>query len=309
MDMRQLREYLVFAEELNYSLAAKRLFVSRPALAAHLAELEDELNCQLINKHGGRASLTTAGRQFVDVAQRFTDEWDAIVDTYSHLTDNLIAVKISASNLPWIESELFAARRALQESHPEKQLSIVIENGPLSTADALAADENRIIVAGYKQGSPANPLDSPLIKGFKVSTEKILLLVAQSNPLFKRDILCAADLSGSTLLVPPDIYAGYQRDHMTERFASHGADIAITTMSFSDHFEYFSHDFGQNIGIVPTTLLPRFGIEQRPDLKTFSLADMDISSDFYVLFNRNFVETENGRLLYDEMHRAANQSR
>ena len=36
MDLRQLREYLVFAEELNYSLAAKRLFVSRPALAAHL---------------------------------------------------------------------------------------------------------------------------------------------------------------------------------------------------------------------------------------------------------------------------------
>ena len=35
MDLRQLREYLVFAEELNYSLAAKRLFVSRPALAAH----------------------------------------------------------------------------------------------------------------------------------------------------------------------------------------------------------------------------------------------------------------------------------
>lgn len=309
MDMRQLREYLVFAEELNYSLAAKRLFVSRPALAAHLAELEDELNCQLINKHGGRASLTTAGRQFVDVAQRFTDEWDAIVDTYSHLTDNLIAVKISASNLPWIESDLFAARRALQESHPEKQLSIVIENGPLSTVDALATDENRIIVAGYKQGSPANPLDSPRIKGFKVSTERILLLVTQSNPLFKRDTLYAADLSGSTLLVPPDIYAGYQRDHMAERFASHGADITITTMSFSDHFEYFSHDFGQNIGIVPTTLLPRFGIEQRPDLKTFSLADMDISSDFYVLFNRDFVETENGGLLYDEMRQAASRPR
>lgn len=309
MDMRQLREYLVFAEELNYSLAAKRLFVSRPALAAHLAELEDELNCQLINKHGGRASLTTAGRQFVDVAQRFTDEWDAIVDTYSHLTDNLIAVKISASNLPWIESDLFAARRALQESHPEKQLSIVIENGPLSTVDALATDENRIVVAGYKQGSPANPLDSPRIKGFKVSTERILLLVTQSSPLFKRDTLYAADLSGSTLLVPPDIYAGYQRDHMAERFASHGADIAITTMSFSDHFEYFSHDFGQNIGIVPTTLLPRFGIEQRPDLKTFSLADMDISSDFYVLFNRDFVETENGGLLYDEMRQAASRPR
>lgn len=305
MDLRQLREYLVFAEELNYSLAAKRLFVSRPALAAHLAELEDELNCQLIDKHGGHATLTGAGKQFVDTARRLVADWEAVVETYRHLSDNLITVKVAASNLPWIEAHLFTARRALQKSHPEKQLSIVIENGPLSTIDALADDENRIVIAGYKQGSPASPLQSTAVDGFIVSSEKILLLVTDRNPLFARETICTADLAGATLMVPPDIYAGYQRDSMAERFAARGATVSIATQGFADHFEYFSHDFGQTVGIVPTTLLPRFGIDQRPDLRVFSLADMDIASDFYVLFNRSFTATENGRLLFDEMRRAA----
>lgn len=304
MDLRQLKEYLVFAEELNYSLAAKRLFVSRPALAAHLAELEDELNCQLIDKHGGRATLTTAGKQFVDTARRLVDDWETVVDTYRNLSDNLITAKVAASNLPWIEPHLFAARRSLQKSHPEKQLSIVIENGPLSTIDALTADENRIVVAGYKHESPANPLQSSVVDGFLVSQENILLLVTEGNPLFGREAIYATDLSGATIMVPPDIYAGYHRDRMIERFSDHGAEISIATLNFADHFEYFSHDFGQTIGIVPTTLLPRFGIDQRSDLRTFSLVDMDISSDFYALFNRSFVESENGRLLFEGMRRA-----
>ena len=31
---------------------------------------------------------------------------------------------------------------------------------------------------------------------------------------------------------------------------------------------------------------------------------MDIASDFYALFNRSFIATENGRLLFEEMRRA-----
>ena len=304
MDLRQLREYLVFAEELNYSLAAKRLFVSRPSLAAHLAELEDELNCQLIDKHGGHATLTGAGKQFVDTARRLVSDWEAVIETYRHLSDNLITVKVAASNLPWIAAHLFAARRALQRSHPEKQLSIVIENGPLSTIDALADDENRIVIAGYKQESSVCPLPSPSADGFVVSRERILLFVTDRSPLFARETICTADLAGATLMVPPDIYPGYQRDSMAERFATRGASVSIATQGFADHFEYFSHDFGQTVGIVPTTLLPRFGIDQRPDLRVFSLVDMDIASDFYALFNRSFIATENGRLLFEEMRRA-----
>ena len=174
----------------------------------------------------------------------------------------------------------------------------------LSTIDALADDENRIVIAGYKQESSVCPLPSPSADGFVVSRERILLFVTDRSPLFARETICTADLAGATLMVPPDIYPGYQRDSMAERFAARGASVSIATQGFADHFEYFSHDFGQTVGIVPTTLLPRFGIDQRPDLRVFSLADMDIASDFYALFNRSFIATENGRLLFEEMRRA-----
>ena len=43
VNTRYLKEFLVIAEELNFSAAAKRLYTTRPTLSEHLAELEDEL--------------------------------------------------------------------------------------------------------------------------------------------------------------------------------------------------------------------------------------------------------------------------
>lgn len=53
MNTRYLKEFLVIAEELNFSAAAKRLYTTRPTLSEHLAELEDELGCKLVERGHG----------------------------------------------------------------------------------------------------------------------------------------------------------------------------------------------------------------------------------------------------------------
>lgn len=309
MDTRHVEEFLVFAAELNYSTAAKRLFITRPTLSEHIRELEDELGCELVGKQQGKAMLTPAGKRFVQTGTHLIESVQAIIGEYRAIADNLLTVTIAQTNLPWLESILYKARRAVQEKHPGKQIEIVTASGPRSTTDALAEQQNDIVVAGCKSyvASPKRQMLAEGMQGFKVRTEEIKLLMTRGNPLFEASSISAADLDGATIMLPPDIYHGYLRDGVADRFAACGARIALQTMSFADHFEYFSYDFQEMFGIVPTTLVPRFGIDAREECRAFSLNDLPLETDFYAVYTDEFAASENGRLFVEEMQRIASE--
>lgn len=65
MRMRQLRCFVVLAEELNYTRAAKRLHMSQPPLSTQIQTLEREVGAELIRRTSRRVALTRAGEVFL----------------------------------------------------------------------------------------------------------------------------------------------------------------------------------------------------------------------------------------------------
>ena len=63
MDVEHLREFVVFCETLNYSKAAKKLFIAQPTLIQHVAKLEKETGLSLVT-HDGSPRLTETGALF-----------------------------------------------------------------------------------------------------------------------------------------------------------------------------------------------------------------------------------------------------
>ncbi|MFE6974167.1 LysR family transcriptional regulator [Streptomyces sp. NPDC057682] len=63
MELRQLHYLTVIAEEGNLGRAARRLFVSQPALSYALKSLETELGVRLFDRHAGGVTATAAGRE------------------------------------------------------------------------------------------------------------------------------------------------------------------------------------------------------------------------------------------------------
>ncbi|MGC4948699.1 LysR family transcriptional regulator [Streptomyces sp. DT224] len=65
MELRQLHYLTVIAEEENLGRAARRLYVSQPALSYALKSLETELGVKLFDRHAGGVSATSAGRDVI----------------------------------------------------------------------------------------------------------------------------------------------------------------------------------------------------------------------------------------------------
>ena len=73
MTFEQLNYFLITAKHMNFSLAAKELYISQPAISQQIAMLEKELGTRLFIRTTRRIQLTKSGELFLEDAKRMLD--------------------------------------------------------------------------------------------------------------------------------------------------------------------------------------------------------------------------------------------
>ncbi|MGH3461196.1 MAG: LysR family transcriptional regulator [Kribbellaceae bacterium] len=137
VDLRLLRYFLVLAEELHFTRAAERLYLSQPALSNQIRRLERVLGLELFERTSRGVSLTAAGDAFVPRAREALAAVSRGVAEAAAAAgqDETLRIDLLASGLDTPRAVLGRLRTTL----PSVRLEIT------STG---SADQNRRLLAG-----------------------------------------------------------------------------------------------------------------------------------------------------------------
>ena len=78
MDFDQLETFIEVARLSSFSRAAEKRFRTQPAISSQIRSLEEEIGAKLLDRSGGKVSLTASGKLFLKYAEDTLDARKAV---------------------------------------------------------------------------------------------------------------------------------------------------------------------------------------------------------------------------------------
>ena len=195
MDLRALHYFVVVAEELNITRAAKRLNMSQPPLSSQIKGLEDELGVQLFIRGKRHLTITDAGshlyrraRQILELSDQTQQELQSLEGLSGDLNISLVE-----GRAPFLLSRWIAGFRS---EFP--RVAIHLWNG---SGDEVMERLHRGLA---DLALVALPYNAEQLDGITVGREPWVAMMSKSHPLAKEagDFLPLRKLVGQPLYVP-----------------------------------------------------------------------------------------------------------
>ncbi|MGW4165508.1 LysR family transcriptional regulator [Streptomyces chartreusis] len=229
--VRDLRYFVAVAEELHFTRAAERLYVSQPALSKQVRALERHLGVELFRRDPQGVTVTEAGAALLPHARRVLDAWSdgtAALEAARAAARSTLVVGMSTS--PGRGGLLPAIRSRFTAAHPDTVLRLRQVSWEDPTAGLADGDADIAFVW--------LPLPDAERYGWTVVAEEPrLVALPQSHPLAPRPEIDFADLLDEPFLALPT-GAGPLRDYwlaLEERAGRPpriGAEIAGTEETY-----------------------------------------------------------------------------
>ena len=193
MELRQLRRFLVLAEELHFGRAAERLHIAQPALSQELKALESRLGVRLFERNNRNVALTDAGHRLVieatDVLARY-DSTIAVMESLRADADTQLRLGVSIGVDQTLLSELLGAA-----TRGPAQTEVVLH--PATAAEGLQGLRTGNYQAVFVH---AIPECSREIKFRVLAEEQLGVAAPAGHPLAAQESIRAVDLSGQPLI-------------------------------------------------------------------------------------------------------------
>lgn len=193
MDLRQLNALLAVAEHHSFSAAARALHTVQSNVSTHVARLEQEVGCTLIDR--GEGELTVEGQIVADRARRIIAELRAIEDDLVALRDDVsgqVRTGVIGTTARWLVPALL---NGVSTEFPRIELR-VIEATTTSLLPQLLTDRLDLAVVNL-------PVAHPDVDTEVLFTEERIIVVPLDHPLAAEERVDLAALAEYPILLPP----------------------------------------------------------------------------------------------------------
>jgi DNA-binding transcriptional LysR family regulator len=217
---RDLRYFVAVAEELHFTRAAERVYVSQPALSKQIRALERQLGAPLFVRDPQGVRLTPAGSALLPHARAVLAAWgEAAAAVERAKTEQAATVVVGMSTSPARGGLLPAIRSRFSEAHPAATLRLRQIGWEDPTA-GLA--DGSVDVAFVWLPVP----DGDRYAHVVVAEEPRLVALPETHPLAAKDTVDFAELLDEPFLaLPPS--AGVLRDHWLALDARGGRPLRV----------------------------------------------------------------------------------
>lgn len=218
METELLREYLVIADELNFTHAAKRLHTTQSTLSKHVAALEREFGEPLFKRGRRGMDLTEAGSVLYRRASTVVDLLDGAKAEIAHLRKSLSVRVVGMLQNGDVMGLLSRVARTVRAGDLAN-LSLVPTSLVSATAMVVAGEAD--VAIDHKGFS--GDLD-PSLARIDLYSDRLLALVEADHELADRRGIAVDDLRNYTLAHLSGSYAEYGWANVRRICMAHGFD-------------------------------------------------------------------------------------
>jgi DNA-binding transcriptional LysR family regulator len=207
MDFDQLETFLEVARLSSFSRAAEKRFRTQPAISSQIRGLEEEVGAKLLDRSGGKVSITAPGKLF----QKFAEETiaarkatiTAIAET-ERIPRGEIVVGANEGTCLHILPEVFAE---FKKQYPDVGVNI-------SRADYAKVLES-VIDNSVDFGVVSLPVTDTRLTVVMLHRDELIIIAPPHHPLAKLKSATIAEVAKYPLILPK---SGHTRDSLESLF-------------------------------------------------------------------------------------------
>ncbi len=176
---KQLRAFVVLANELNFSRAAQRLHVTAPTLTAAIKSLEETLQLKLFDRTTRAVTLTEQSVRFLSIAKRLIDDLERAMtdlDDQVNLQAGSVAVAGATSFLSYVLSPTI---KELSSTHPAIRVRLVEAGTTAVIDDVLNGDADFGITTFHGK--------HPKLESTHILSDRVSVVCNRDHPFAKTD--------------------------------------------------------------------------------------------------------------------------
>ncbi|WP_332302753.1 LysR substrate-binding domain-containing protein [Rhizobium sp. GR12] len=193
MDLRQIRYFVVLAEQLHFGRAAELLHMAQPPLSQQIKSLEAELRVTLIDRSSRPIALTTAGQILLKEGRQLLAQFDRVETATRQAGDGKggrLAIGLTETAALDFASPLL---RAFACAHPQVLVSLHEMNSP---SQLIALENGSIHIAFVRP-----PVLDERFNIRLVHTEPFLIAIPSDHALAGRGAIRLREVQDLPLVI------------------------------------------------------------------------------------------------------------
>ena len=187
VNLNQLRAFYFVAKHSSFTIAAKKLFISQPAVTAQVKLFEHHHDLKLFHKHGKKLILTHPGKLLFEKAVKIFDLENELENTLNQIKETKQGLLEIGCTKVYAKHIMPSIISAFHRAYPTIKINLA-EGSSMAMINSLRDFKNEIIIVAQME------VNDPKFEFIPISKEEIVVVLPVGHSLTQKETLEFKDI-------------------------------------------------------------------------------------------------------------------